>query len=755
MSCGRPKPILVLLSILLLPLLVSAQDNSSQIVHTVISEPLTLDGHLEPAWFKVDPITLDHQIEPEEGDPPSYPTRVFVLYTNEALYVAYDCFDAAPDSIAGRVQRRDNDSNSDVVALYLDTFRDRRSGYYFGVTAAGVQFDGTWNNETDRDDTWDGIWESAVTQNDSGYVVEMRIPFQSIRHGGPLPGGWGFNAMRWLERNVELISWAKFDRPTGNRVNVWGTLLGLDEIESARHIEILPHAVGRWDADDGGKWHSVNEWENIGIDLKLVPSSTWTLDLTYQPDFAQVDVDDEVINLSDYPIYLEEKRPFFLESLGLFNGIPIRMLYTRKIADPDFGARVTGQKGSTRSSILAARNQTEDGMLQAAFAGRAVRNLGRASSIGLTSTSLSDTSFHAHTAAVDGRIRWGKEHEVTLFAAGLDKQVREHLDTFEDVNGNDSTVVVPTDDYENQPVALRGTLFLAFNKWRGSTGVTYTGQDFDVNDLGFTGYSNTISNSFWIQRVIYLPKGSVVDAMRHNINYWQEIFPDGSHWEKGGNYNGYARFANNWYFGGGLGAGDGYFRYTYDADDGDDIADFPYRHNFGPYRIEYFLWHSQWLWFNSDYRKPVGFSMNIENATLRDGFRRAVDSDIQWKVLPNLELNLNHTYIQVEDVSDRHAGSLTDYSILRLKSRWSPTLDLSLRATIQLVNDMVREHDLEDENAILFNMLVAYNYSPGSWFYIVYDDTRDWYVDDGETIGRWNVGDRTIRMKWTWFVSVP
>lgn len=753
--CRRLQSCMFVLMILLLPLVVSAQDNSAQIVHTYPVESLTIDGLIEPAWGKADGFQIGYQIEPDEGEPPTFPTRVNVLHTSEALYVAFDCYDPSPDSIAGRVQRRDNDANSDVVVLYLDTFCDRRSGYYFGVTAAGVQFDGTFNNETDRDDTWDGIWESAVAQNDSGYVVEMRIPFQSIRHGGPMPGGWGFNVARWLERNVELDSWTKFDRPTGNRVNVWGTLKGLNEIESARHVELLPHAVGRWDANDGGKWHSVNEWENIGIDLKLVPSSSWTLDLTYQPDFAQVDVDDEVINLSDYPIYLEEKRPFFLESLGLFNGMPVRMLYTRKIADPDFGARVTAQKGSTRSSILAARNKTEDGLLQAAFAGRAVRNLGRSSSIGLTTTSLSDTGFHAHTAAVDGRFRWGNEHEITLFAAAIDKEVGAHNDILEDVNGNDSTLFVPTDSYQSQPVALRSTLFLAFDKWRGSTGVTYKGQDFDVNDLGFTGYSNTISHSIWVQRVMYMPKGAMIDVMRHNINYWQEFFPDGSHWEKGGNYNGYARFDNNWFFGGGLGGGDGYFRYTYDEDDGDDVTDFRYRHNFGPYRIDYHLWHSQWIWFNSDYRKPIATSMNIENASLRDGFRRAVDTEVLWKALPSLELRVNHTYIQIDDVSDKHNGDLTDYSILRFKTRWSPTLDLSLRATLQLVNEMVREHDLDDENAILFNMLVAYNYAPGSWFYVVYDDSRDWSVEDGQTIGRWNVGDRTIRMKWTWFVSLP
>jgi len=733
-----------------------AQTSQLWEAHARRVDEITIDGILEPAWLSAEPIQLEYQVEPDEGAPPSFRTDVYVLYTTHALYIAFDCHDSHPDSIAGQIQRRDNYNNSDGIVFDLDTFHDRRTGYEFSVTAVGVQIDGVWSNETNTDNSWDGIWQSAVGRTDEGYVVEVCIPFRTIRHGGSRPDGWGFNAYRWIERRSEWISWAPVDRAGGNRVSAWGTLHGLDDIPSARHLELLPHTVGRWDASQGGAWHSVNDWENLGLDLKLVPASSWTLDLTFQPDFAQVDVDNEVINLSDYPIYLEEKRPFFLEGLGLFNETPIELLYTRKIANPDYGGRITGQWGTTRSSLLAARNLTSGEVIQAAFAGRLTRNLGKAGSIGFTGTSLSDDYFHAHAGALDSRIRWGRENEISLFAAAVDRWEGERIETGSAADGTDSSYVVPEESFSMQPVGLFGAISLAKGNWRGSAAASYKGRDFDVNDLGFTGYSNVISQSFWVQRAIFLPAGSWVDVVRHNLNFWWEVFPDGSHWEKGGNWNFNLRTSGNWFAGGGAGMGDGYFRYTYDPDDEDQRAeDYPYRHNFGRYRVDYHPWRSIWGWFDSDYRKPVGFSFNTEVGTLRDGERRSGAVSLRWIVLSNLEVNLYNEYIQVEDVANRHDGALTDYLIGRFKVQWSPTLDLSCRATLQLVQDDVRSFDDDDESSLLLNMLIAYNWTPGSWFYLVYDDSRALSREAGEAMRRWDIGDRTIRAKWTWFVTLP
>lgn len=742
-----------IITLLLFAAVSFAADSTAFQVRAVETEAPIIDGVLEPRWNAAQTITGFTQVEPVEGSIPSQRTYVYTLYTRHALYIAYDCRDSQPDSIAGRIQRRDNDSYSDAVFLELDTFHDRRTGYYFGVTAGGVQLDGTYLNESNRDATWDGVWESAVKRNDHGYVVEMKIPFQSFRHNGA-SAPWGFNVSRWIERSSEWDSWIPFARVRGSRVGEWGTLTGLEDIESSRHAELLPHVVGRWDSEDGGPWHSVNDWDNIGLDLKLVPASSWTLDLTFQPDFAQVDVDDEVINLSDYPVYLPEKRPFFLEGLSIFDSVPTTMLYTRKIADPDIGARVTGQWNGTRASVLAARNRSENDVSQAAAAGRVIRNIGRQSTIGFTVTSLTnldtggdnvvidaqsgedppaDTSFHANAFAVDTRLRWGEENSVSLYAAGLDRT-----------------------DSPNQPVSAKAGLNLGKGHWRGSSWLDYKGQDFNINDLGFTGYSNVINSGFWVQRSSY-PTDAWYNATWQNLNFWQETFPDGSHWEKGGNWNGSWRTANYNHFGGGIGLGDGYFRYTYDPDEDDNPEDFPYRHNFGRYRVDYYPWQSQWFWYSSDGRKPFSVEASIERGTLRDGKRWEAGSELHWKALASLDFDVEANWVQVWDVFDVYGGDLTDFRILRLRSRWSPGLDVSLRGTVQYVTDDVRVSNEDDSQSLLVNLLFSWYWAPGSWFYVVYDDSRGWpaELDDGSTVTHWNRGDRTIRMKWTWFVTVP
>ena len=371
----RCAPFLLILMVLLsaAPHLGHTDPAPPQAIAT-LSEAPVLDGVLEPLWKQAPPISAFHQLQPDEGGPVRQRTEVYILYSRDALYVGFDCHDTHPDSIVGRIQRRDNNDHSDWVVISLDTFHDLRNAYVWCVTAGGVQFDGTYHDESEAEITWDGIWESAVRRNAGGWVAELRIPFQSFRHNGG-DGVWGMNLERWVERYQEEDTWAPLSRARGERVGEWGTLAGLHDIASARHIEVLPHVIGRIDPGSGSRLDSLNTLDNLGVDVKVVPSSSWTVDLTYQPDFAQVDVDNEVINLSDYPVFLEEKRPFFLEGQDLFSNMPYTLLYTRKIADPDVGGRVTGQWGHSRATLLYAINRSEEQVAQNAFAGRIVSPL--------------------------------------------------------------------------------------------------------------------------------------------------------------------------------------------------------------------------------------------------------------------------------------------------------------------------------------------------------------------------------------------
>ncbi|HEY0707778.1 MAG TPA: carbohydrate binding family 9 domain-containing protein, partial [Polyangia bacterium] len=161
----------------------------------------TIDGQLdEPLWRAKTPVTKFLQDEPNEGAPVSERTEVVLAIDGGALYVGARLFDSSPDLIKAQLARRDDDVSSDQFMLYLDPHRDRLSGVYFGVNAAGTQYDGTLTNDDGRDSGWDAVWESAVVRDNLGWKVEMRIPLSQLRFDGAAKRAWGINLERWIDR---------------------------------------------------------------------------------------------------------------------------------------------------------------------------------------------------------------------------------------------------------------------------------------------------------------------------------------------------------------------------------------------------------------------------------------------------------------------------------------------------------------------------------------------------------------------------
>jgi Domain of unknown function (DUF5916) len=718
-------------------------------------ENIIIDGFLEKDWFQVEPASDFVMTHPSDGVAASQPTEVYILYSDEALFIAFECHDESPESINAYLNKRDSRGGSDAVYLELDTFDDNVNGYFFGVTASGVQFDGKYLNETWNDYTWNGIWESKVRQHEGGWTVEMKVPFQCFRHDGFQGDGWGLNARRVVRRTNEWQSWIPFKKDESNRVSKWGMLTGLGDLPSSSHVEILPHAVGQWEQEDGGLMRSINEYENLGFDIKIVPSSALTLDLTYQPDFAQVEVDQAFINLNPYPIYLQEKRPFFIEGMSLFDTHGFSLLYTRKITDPDFGARINGQFGDVKSSMLAAQNRTEDGEIQYTGAARATKNIGKSSTLGFTSTYLFQEEYnkdfevdttdmgvkipfdvvdlHAAVASIDGRLRWGEFNQYTFMATAVERT-----------------------ESDDQPFGVNMSVFLRKNDWRGNFWSTYKGKDFEINDLGFSGYTNLIAGGTWVGRNVYLDQG-YFSELHLNVNFNNEIMPDGRFWEKGGNFNCNLKTENNSWWGGGLAIGDGFFRLRPD-DDEEDLPQYSkYSDNFGGFNPEYHPWRSIWVWYDSDTRKLFYWEWNLDYGTHREGTSFDGELEGTYKVRSNFEISGEYNLQRIKNAYEVNEGDRTDFHVLVSKASWSPSLNVSLRGTFQYV--LENRHtliDVEKDNDVLLNLLFAWNYQPGSWLYLVYDDSRGAYFDDYNAVQRnWNRGDRTVRMKWTYFFTAP
>jgi hypothetical protein len=320
------KKWLIALLNLSLAMTLSAQQNgevtAKEMSAVRIHEPIEIDGNLSEKVWKRPGSDSFTQRDPEEGALSTQRTEVWCAYDDEALYVAALLLDTAPDSIMQQMGRRDERLSCDWFNVFLDTYNDKRSGFYFGVNPAGCIQDGTLYNDSWEDDTWDGVWESATKINEEGWAVEMKIPYSQLRFKKAEENIWGINFSRHIQRRREYAYYVMIPREENGFVSRFATLKGLRNINPPRRIEVMPYVVGSYqdlihdEADPFKNDHTF--YKNVGADVKVGIGSNLTLDATINPDFGQVEVDPAVVNLSDFETYFSEKRPFFIEGSDIF-----------------------------------------------------------------------------------------------------------------------------------------------------------------------------------------------------------------------------------------------------------------------------------------------------------------------------------------------------------------------------------------------------------------------------------------------------
>ena len=279
---------------------------------------LDLDGVLaEPVWQGDAVPARFIQADPVQAAEPSFPTVVHVLYDDDAIYVGAHMHDARPDSIVARLCRRDQGSRSDEFTVFLDPYHDRRSGYFFVISAAGTLRDGVLYNDGWDDDSWDGVWQGRARIDSTGWTAEMRIPYSQLRFKKSDQYRWGVNFRRTLARRNEQDMVAYTPRNESGFVSRFPDLVGIGGVSPARAIELTPYATTRGEFlrhapddpfNDGSRYVPTG-----GGDLKTALGSKLTLNATFNPDFGQVEVDPAVVNLSDVETFFPEKRPFFVE----------------------------------------------------------------------------------------------------------------------------------------------------------------------------------------------------------------------------------------------------------------------------------------------------------------------------------------------------------------------------------------------------------------------------------------------------------
>ena len=288
-----------------------------------------IDGVLdEAAWASAPHADGFVQRLPNPGAAAGERTEVAVLYGDDAVYVGFWCWVRDPSTIVARMARRDEFVGSDRVAVAFDSYNDDRTAFYFGVTAAGVEQDILMYNDGEEDSSWDAVWDGKTTRfsdaSGQGFTVEMRIPFSQLRYStGEGPEVWGLQFQRRVPASGEDVFWAPI-LPEGNGfVSRFGQLDGLDVQRAPRQVEILPYALTqltRAPGDASDPFYSENDFgPNAGFDAKVGLTSNLTLTATVNPDFGQVEADPAVVNLSQFETFFNERRPFFVEGVDIFD----------------------------------------------------------------------------------------------------------------------------------------------------------------------------------------------------------------------------------------------------------------------------------------------------------------------------------------------------------------------------------------------------------------------------------------------------
>ncbi len=437
-----------------------------------VTDGPTVDGDVlnDPAYAGAMPATGFVQSRPFEGAPASERTEVRIVYTEDTLYLGVICYTEDPGTIIAADSRRDSDlTDTDSFQVVLDTYLDRQNGFVFGTNPAGVEYDGQITSEgqgsgrfgggggsgrpgNNRQQggsgggfnvNWDGVWQVATSVTDIGWTAELAIPFRTLRYPLTDVQTWGMNFQRNIRARNEQAFWAPLPRQYDiNRISLAGVLEGV-EVPPQRNLQLTPYLLGQSltrTRDD-----RTTRTGEFGADLKYSVTPSMTLDLTYNTDFAQVEVDDQQVNLDRFNLFFPEKRPFFLENAGIFSvGQPgqVDLFFSRRIGLNDNGAqipilgggRLSGKVGSNTNvgflNMQTAAEAATGTPRQNFTVGRVRQDLANRSNIGvmfvnrqangeLAGTDLAGDDYN-RTFAVDGRVGIGEGGTISGFAADTD-----------------------------------------------------------------------------------------------------------------------------------------------------------------------------------------------------------------------------------------------------------------------------------------------------------------------------------------------
>jgi hypothetical protein len=575
---------------------------------------IRVDGRLDDAvWRTATPVTVFVQREPREGAPATFPTEARVAFDASGIYVAVRAFDPEPDKIIGFLTRRDMWSSSDWIRVLIDSYHDRRTAYEFAVNAAGVKRDAYWFNDNNSDDSWDAVWEVAVSRDAQGWRAEFHIPFSQLRFSHHDDDRVGFAVVRDVARLNETSTWPLLAKSASGYVSSFGELTGLAGARSLKRLELVPYTVAQVatvPAEKGNPLqNTVDPGASVGLDLKYAITPALTFTATVNPDFGQVEADPAVVNLSAFETFFNERRPFFVESSGTyrfdincFDGPCTGLFYSRRLGrqprgQPDLpdgafsvqplqstiagAGKLTGRVGAFSVGALTAVTQEERAQIAIGSTrrtqiveprtfysvARARREFANQSSLGFMVTSTNrdlvpDVSFlpgSAVTGGVDYDWRLGRRWSLTGYWAG--STVRGSAESITDLQENSVHSFQRPDAKHVELDPLATTLnghagLVSFSKIAGehvrlNTQVGYRSPGFEINDLGYLRRADERTHVNWFQWRSDRP-GRYVRSFNVNFNEFGSHNFAGERLFVGVNINAHWTFQNFWSTGAGF-----------------------------------------------------------------------------------------------------------------------------------------------------------------------------------------------------------
>lgn len=345
-------------------------------------ERIALDGVLdESAWSRAVPARDFVQQIPQNGEAPTERTEVRFAFSRDALYMGVTCFDKEPDKLLGNTMKRDEGLRADDRFMWIfDTFLDAQNGYFFEMNPSGLMADALMNpsGQTGRD--WDGIWNAKVRRSEIGWTIEIEIPFRTLNFN---PNGlaWGVNFQRTVRRKNEESLWTGWGFNEGLKIQYTGLLLGIGNVTQGHGLDLRPYGVASSLSSPGRGRSETDTDFDAGVDLYYSVTPALRANLTVNTDFAQTEVDQRQVNLTQFSLFFPEKRGFFLEGNSFFDfasfsagnfgnnrNVAVVPFFTRRIGldasgEPqkiDVGAKVTGQIGAHDIGVLQIRTGEED-----------------------------------------------------------------------------------------------------------------------------------------------------------------------------------------------------------------------------------------------------------------------------------------------------------------------------------------------------------------------------------------------------------